>query len=477
MSTILYLSNQLVQAVEMRGNKIHLVCQELAPENSIINGIITDEELFMEWIGRFFLKNKLSKKDCELVINSTQIHTRILNLPKSKTAETLAMITREFADIRTSQTVFTFFVLENDSHERMQKIFALAAERDFLMSYLRLFTQAGIEIVSMESAITRFIRRFASATEVQKNNCIVEVIDGSDIISMLFVKGTYLFSQRNHIFDEADERLLAKEAEEVIVRLQQFAASQQIEEAVTDIFLCGQNQSALVEMLEDSGGSMQQCVFRTISETRQKKEGFFGFVYPILGAAKSEDGLNFVRCLRQDSIEAEKKKERLHFFLPAICVASLCVVITACLCGRWISMQNRINRLQDEMETPEAVNDHAVYELSSANVKRKEEIISQVDIFWSCLMSYPTINLETERILTECAGEKVSLSIKSFNRDSGILAMSASADDARYITGFISQIQEQDIFETVEYSGYTLDEALNRYNIHVTCALKESSGR
>ena len=111
MSTILYLSNQLVQAVENKGKNSYAVYQEKAPEGSIINGIITDEEIFLEWIRKFFLKNKLSKKECSLVVNSTQLVSRVLELPKGSNGEIMKMISREFADIRTEDTLFTYHVL------------------------------------------------------------------------------------------------------------------------------------------------------------------------------------------------------------------------------------------------------------------------------------------------------------------------------------------------------------------------------
>ena len=69
---ILYLSNRLVQAVEMKDKNTALICQELAPEGSIINGIVTDEEVFLPFIKNFFSRNKLPRKECTLVVNSTQ---------------------------------------------------------------------------------------------------------------------------------------------------------------------------------------------------------------------------------------------------------------------------------------------------------------------------------------------------------------------------------------------------------------------
>ena len=54
MATIVYLSNQMVQAVEMKSNGCVLVYEELAPEGSIINGIVTDEEVFGDFLKHFF---------------------------------------------------------------------------------------------------------------------------------------------------------------------------------------------------------------------------------------------------------------------------------------------------------------------------------------------------------------------------------------------------------------------------------------
>ena len=65
-AAILYLSNKLVQVVEAKSKgktvTVQNVWQEEAPEGSIINGIITDEDIFLTWIRDFFAKNKLPRR-------------------------------------------------------------------------------------------------------------------------------------------------------------------------------------------------------------------------------------------------------------------------------------------------------------------------------------------------------------------------------------------------------------------------------
>ena len=255
---ILYLSNRLVQAVEMKDKNTALICQELAPEGSIINGIVTDEEVFLPFIKNFFSRNKLPRKECTLVVNSTQLNSRVLELPRVSGQELRRMIEREFADSRTEQTVFAYHVLEVLPGGKMQRILAVSAERGFLEHYLVLFEQAGVEITSVEPALSVFVKRFMASPDIQKKNCVVQILDGQEIISILFVKGIYLYSQRNRIFSEDDSDLLAKEAGAVVDRLLQFATSQHVEDPISTLYLCGQNQAGLKTVIEENGGFNQQ---------------------------------------------------------------------------------------------------------------------------------------------------------------------------------------------------------------------------
>lgn len=482
MSTILYLSNQLVQAVEVKGKNSLDVYQENAPEGSIINGIITDEEVFLEWIRRFFVKNKLSKKECTLVVNSTQLGSRVLELPKAGNVEIMKMIAREFSDIRTEETLFTYHILEGDSKSKMIRVLAVAAEKTFLKSYMQLFIQAGIEVVSVEPAISVFVRKFMASPQIQKRNCIVQILDGQEMISMLFVKGVYLYSQRNRFFSEEEETWAAESAA-VVRRLTQFATSQQIEDPIDTLFICGRHQEVLKEALEESEELPAQIALRIYAEERLKIKGKTSerekveFVYPTGYGVTEDKRLNFVRQLRQGGKDWEKRYERAALATPALVVLIVCLIITFFMGNSYLQKSKELHKLQQMMQDGETLNSHTTYELASANVANMEQKMNEAEILWNHLMSYPTINTSVRDVLITCAGEEVELSIKNFNRDTGVLSLDASAKDVRNINGFIAKLQEQEIFESVEYSGYTLVKGQDYYNIHVVCAMAEGAGR
>ena len=51
--------------------------------------------------------------------------------------------------------------------------------------------------------------------------------------------------------------------------------------------------------------------------------------------------------------------------------------------------------------------------------------------------------------------------------------MIATAEDVEKINKFIARLLAMDIFELVDYTGYTKNEADNTWSIHVVCTLAE----
>lgn len=480
MTTIVYLSNQMVQAVEMKSNGSVSVYEELAPEGSIINGIVTDEEVFGDFLKHFFAAGKLSKKDCTLVLNSTQITTRILELPRTGYNDLNNMMLHEFGDSRTENMLMVFLPMSMDHTSRMMKLLASAADKNYIESYVKLFAQAGIEVKCIEPAMINFTRRFMEETSVTKKNCVVQIYDGSEVISILFVEGSYLYSQRNRIFADSDAEGFTKEIRAVAQRLRQFATSQKIEKPVERLLICGTDQKKIVEtMLEkddlDSDAEILEYKDSNLKIHKKKSgSGPVDFVYA-LERQKPDKKLNYIWKMHHDSPENRKKREAFHLALPAILALVICLVITAFLANSyWMNLHSAQN-LQESIRENDT--ESAAYDLSEANVNRLKNQVANAQLLWDQLMSYPTITSGLNTKLQECAGTDVQAEITSFNRDTGVITIEASAMDVKVIHQFVECLQEISEFRHVEYSGYTFVKAQGNYSIHVVCVLNEGAGR
>lgn len=478
MASILYLSNKLVQFVDAGGKgktvTVHNVWQAEAPEGSIINGIITDEEAFLTWIKDFFAQNKLPRKDISLVVNSSQFNHKVLVFPKLRDAEIKKMIPREFSENRTENTLFTYYMLEGDANTRRQRVLATAVEKDFLLSYISFFKQAGIEITFIDSEINSLVRLFSNSLEVQKKTCLLQVLDGQEVISMLFIKGCYYYSQKNRLLHHDVAEELTGELESIRARLLQFLTSQQIKEPVETIYLCGNGQDALKpQMAEVEIFTGRKIVLLNKAIKRKKVE----FVYPVGSLLGKKQGISFYRQLRQEQKEKRKQQELLNLLLPPGIVLGVGLLITAFMGNSYFSGLRELKQIQKNMQESVNATGNASYEMALASVGAMEYKIDKVESIWDHLMSYPTINSYVEQKLEECAGSSISIEIKSFQRDSGVLTLEAYADNVQEINGFITSLQAQDLFETIEYSGYTYVSGVDHYNIHVVCCMAESAGR
>lgn len=480
MSTIVYLSNQFVQAVEQRGGRGNYVCQEVTPWGSIINGIVTDQETFIDFIRHFFIKNKLSRKDCTLVISSSQITTRMLELPRAGYMDLNKMIAREFADHGTDEMVYVYHPMNEENAGKMQKILAAAVEREFVRTYVQLFAQAGIEVVAMEPAVIHFTRRFMEEEIVKEQNCIVQVHDGMEVISLLFVNGAYLFSQRNRILADESKEAFVRESESLVQGLLQFAASQKLEKPVKKLFVCGQGQQ---ELLAAMASSTELSSVIELSAYHSRKEQIrvkptsdctVEYIYAP-GCEKNEKCMNFIWKMHHDSVRNRQRKERFLIMLPALAAAAFCLLVTVFLGSAYLNKKNRMELLQKELQSLDATT--TSYDLVEANVSRMEKQMDDTELLWQNLMTYPTLCSKLNRILQDAAGQSVDASVLDFNRDMGVLTIEAFSQNAQDVSTFVDKLQDVQEFREVEYSGYTYDKTRDNYQIHVVCILSSGAGR
>ena len=476
MATILYLSNRLVQVIDAREKGKTITVQNIwqgnAPEGSIINGIITDEEVFLSWITEFFSKNKLPKKESMLVVNSSQFGHKVLEFPKIKEAELRKMIPREFSENRTDNTLFTYCVLDGEKDDKKQRVLATAVEKDFLVSYITFFKQAGIEVVSVDSGISALVRMFVCAPEIQNKTCLIQVIDGQEIVSMLFVEGKYYYSQKNRVFESDSTEGVQKAIASVTGKLLQFATSQQIKEPIELLYLCGEDQQELLEMMPERERFRGEKIL-----TFAKGKNRDTFVYAAGSLLGKQQGVSLYKQIKLEQKEKKKKRETLFLLMPSLMVLIVCLMISAFMGRTYLSGLKELGSLQKSLQDTETVNEYARYKMYTANVESMNMRMAIVEDTWNYLMSYPTINSSIEKVLLDCAGSEVSLSIKNFQRDSGVMTLEAKADNVRNINGFIEKLQKQECFEAVEYSGYTYVYGSGTYNIHVVLCMAEGAGR
>ena len=199
MSVSVYLSNQQIQiAVGNRGKKAGLsnVYTTLAPEGSIINGIVMNPTNFGEFLKEYWTKNNIPLKDIYLVINSNKIASKQIELPKMNKEKSLDFIQREFADMgrdEDSEQVFAYTKLSENAKEKMAKVYGESAPVDLLRDYVKIFEFMGAElkgIFSSEGSIIGFTRETAAK---QAKSFILQLSNDNLLANVVFVDGEFFY--------------------------------------------------------------------------------------------------------------------------------------------------------------------------------------------------------------------------------------------------------------------------------------------
>jgi hypothetical protein len=179
---------------------------------------------------------------------------------------------------------------------------------------------------------------------------------------------------------------------------------------------------------------------------------------------------------------AYKKKNAKGRSLPkgAIAVAVLFLVMAVSTLGLYTYdalRRQELSRIDGELRDVELVAKVAEYDglMASANsISMEHTYLSEID---ENIYSYPVCDDDIIQQIQDCAEGYATVDFESFDADQGIVVISAMAENVDDINKFIKILSGRDIFNDVDYTGYSYDEQSSLWDIHVTCTLVESAGR
>ena len=192
MSVSVYFSNQIIQfAIGTRGKRgsLKAVYTTLAPEGSIINGIIMDAEALGAHVRSFWEANNFPKKDVYLVLNSNKIAGKSLSVPVLNDKKTLGFITREFADMQRedADNTLSYALLGVDRKTRVRNLYAEMAPKDQLKEFIQLFEEMGITLKGIISGESSIIGYAGQTILKQAKTFVLQIINGNLVSNVLFV--------------------------------------------------------------------------------------------------------------------------------------------------------------------------------------------------------------------------------------------------------------------------------------------------
>lgn len=489
MSTVIYLSNQDVKALVGTGAggraSVERVCRAQAPEGVIINGVVADEDVFIEFLADFWEKNKLPRKGVTLLLGSAQAVTKLILAPKMNHRKMMEYLPREFASVeRTTDPVYSYITIGQEGAK--SRILASMVDRSFLEPHVKRFQALGIRLESAAMATVAGIYALNYLSYLRDKTCMVQFLDGMSLLDVLYVDGKYYQFSRSRVFGQRGTPAFGVECARSISKQQQFLKTLQVESEMTHVYLGGEFSEEDYEVCRDSILQMDSSL--EVDAVHEEPGGpihlrvggegvrFDQFMTLAGGLMLPKDKSSLWHQYRKDPKVVKRRRELAGYLAPSVAAA---VVLGAASCGLgavWFSRAAQIDRQYDYMENAEVIGREAEYDGLMMENQTMEGRIAVIEKTWQNLQTYPLYTSRIKQAVAECAAGLAAAEIKSYGAELGTVAVDVSAGGSEAVHQFVARLEERtDLFEEIYYDGFNFDEQSGSWKTTVTCYLPENA--
>lgn len=484
MSEVVFLSNTNIQIASgssaSDGVKVSKLISSPLPEGAVLNGVVMDQEKLTEAIKLAWQANKLPKSEVTLIINSPQLRANRVDAPLLADKKTTDFIERETKDSeygRFQNPVTGWYVVSKDAKAKTQRVVYETAEIDFVNKYVEIFASAGLKLKSIHNGVqlaTEFFTKQAAGKTI-----LYMILDGKSLVTIFFAEGKYYYDSTSRVFAQPGTPEFAREIYSSISSIRQFISAQHLTETVKDILFCGLTNSQVVQLANDilnidSAADIslaQPPQGTTIAGGNQAQFPFF--VYPISGLRKIDERLPILKNTKQSS--KKKKTEGSvvgKLIIPFICVLAV-VLVAYGLCFAYKTKKNaELKEYERYINDPNVIAQVNEYDRMYNNMVDMGRTQGGVDLLQQNLDTYPIPDSSVNnKILAAAKLHNVKVEFNSYSASTGVFSITASAPEVEDINIFIADLMAMDIFENVDYTGYSITEDGKRWEINVVCTL------
>ena len=483
MSEVVFLSNTNIQIASgspaSDGVKVSKLVSAPLPEGAVLNGVVMDPDTVTEAIKLAWQANKLpGKSEVTLIINSPQLRANRVDAPLLADKKTTDFIERETHDSeygRFQNPIFGWYVVSKDNKAKTQKVVYETADIDFVNKYVEIFSKAGLKLKSIHNGVqlaTEYFTKQAAGKTV-----LYMILDGKSLVTIFFAEGKYYYDSTSRVFGQPGTPEFAREIYASISSIRQFISAQHLNETVKDILFSGLSYQQVNQLANDilnidsaADISVVQPPQGTTISNDQAQFPFF--VYPIAGLRKIDERMPILQNTKQSAKKKTEGSGLTKLIVPGICILAVVgIAYGACLAIK-IKTESELKDIEKYTNNPDVVAQVSEYDTMYNNMADMGKIQGGVDLLQEDINSYPIPDSSINRRILEAAYKyDVSIEFNSYSASSGIFSITASSPVVEDINIFIADLMSMDIFENVDYTGYSITSDGSSWQINVVCTL------
>ena len=533
MSTVVYLANQQIQVIE--GNRSSKGAMNVrryltleAPEGSVINGVIMDEDGFVEFLRDAWKEAKLPTKDIILLINSSKFVGRTIELPALNEKNTYEYISRDFADVGREEVtqIFSYIPVgkveakpeapiaeavkkdlkdkkkktgKNDKKDnkkkktakqapapaasakgKLNRLYVEGVDHEYVSDCISIFSSAGLKLSAVYSDGSNLITLCGATSAKRHKTFVLLVADAMTLTTILWVNGTFNYGNTVRCFFDQGTQEYADDVARTVNQLVQFLKSSQSDAVLESIEIAGidpsdmemyanaiamQGTDAPVSLFSAQGGS-----------TDPELQKYLHTVSGLYGTYKTQDFLNKAIHFKK-SEENKGLNDTLKLFIPAFVVLIIMSAVYITMSVIKSNKNKELDALNEYNERPDVMMQASVFDSLKA---RTEFLVAQYNAINEIdedILTYPCGNSDVMQVFRTCAAGYADVEFGAFDARNGTLTITAKASEVEQINKFIRRLMDDPTFNEVNYTGYDYMDDEAKWKINITTTLAEAAGR
>ena len=490
MSVSVFFSNKNIQIVvgKCNGRSIHVdrLIEAPMPDNAILNGVVIEggDDAISAKLKEIWNANNL-KGAAELIINSPQFMANRMTIPVlGSIAKSTAYIDKQTASEefgRFSDPLKGWYLLGKGNDKNAQVVVTEIAERTAIETYIKIFSKAGITLNSVHDGVSLATEMLGTC--IGSTTSIYMIRDAQNLVTILYEKGKYYYNSTRRIFQEPGTPEFTSEIKSTISGIRQFANSQRITSAITDVYFAGisnDDVGQLYRALKESDPDITVHATAAPSHIRFGKfdDKLSSFIYPVAGLCIPSTGFGVLKAIRNNSEDYARRKDLITKSIPLLILSAVLLIVVIFLGLVSVRQNIRLRELEKYNSDPdvyEAVSEYDALVTEAGLIGEKQ---GGANLLEDTLATYPVPDISVNNAILEAAkAEKVNVEFNAYDSSSGIFAITASSGDVENINKFIARLLGMDIFENVDYTGYEWNEGDLTWSIKVTTTLVAGDAR
>lgn len=499
MNTIIFLSNRYVAAMEgtRRGKQVIVsrICSAQAPEGSIINGTVTEEEDFDRFFREFWEENGLARTNVTLVLGSAKAVSRQFFMPEMNHEKRMAYLMRELAGVeRNPDPVLSYMRLGRENGR--DRMLVNMADRSFLDSHIRRFREMKIHLKSVVMASTADILVFQECVCIRERTCVMQVLDGMSVLNILYVDGRYFQMNRHRLFGERGTPEFGMECAGCISNLQRFLDTQFQKQEIGRVYLlgefeepdvacCGEQMRRMMPGLQVE--RMESAMCGQVRFAQESDRQRFACVVALIGGMLvSGKKNNLLYQYVHDPVAERVRRANLRKGAAVALVLFLLIAQVFWQAAKWFrnaeEAEKQLALLGWMMEHGEA----EAYDKRSEELERlrerKKELEQVVEAQESAVRYRPEVLLAVQECVealaegTDAPGAgscQVEAAVQQFDGGRGVLVIRLVSRQEAGICRFAAKLaQEKELFAAVTYDGFVWDEGKGGWTAKIQGSLR-----